>query len=199
MTRLRFTDLEGKPTDVLDMTSLTLDEFRLLVPAFEQAFQAHMALWRLDGQPRTARRYTTYRNCPLPTPEDRLLFILVYLKTNPLQVAHGIMFGLPQGKTNQWIHVLLPILQATQRAMGDAPARTLAELAQRLGVSEEEAAAVVLPAAAGAAPADLPTAALDDPAAAPLFAMMAPNGASRAPRTRMHRKAVLAARKSITR
>lgn len=199
MTRLRFSDLEPKPTDVLDMTSLTLDEFRLLVPAFEQAFQAHMALWRLDGQPRTARRYTTYRNCPLPTPEDRLLFILVYLKTNPLQVAHGIMFGLPQGKTNQWIHILLPILQATQRTLGDAPARTLAQLAQRLGVSEEEAAAVVLPPAAGAARADVPTAALDDPPAAPLFAMMVPNGASRVPRTRKHRKAVLAARRSIIR
>jgi hypothetical protein len=39
-----------------------------------------MADWRLDGRPRTARRYTTYTNCPLPTPEDRLLFILVYLK-----------------------------------------------------------------------------------------------------------------------
>jgi hypothetical protein len=33
----------------------------------------HMADWRLDGRPRTARRYTTYTNCPLPTPEDRRL------------------------------------------------------------------------------------------------------------------------------
>ena len=63
------------------MTSLTVDELRQLVPPFEAAFQAHMAEWRLDGQPRTARRYTTDRNCPLPTPEDRLLCILVYLKT----------------------------------------------------------------------------------------------------------------------
>ena len=74
---------------MLDLTSLTLDEFRQLVPPFETAFQAHMAAWRLDGQPRTARRYTTYQNCPLPTPEDRLLFILVYLKTYPLQVVQG--------------------------------------------------------------------------------------------------------------
>jgi len=70
-----------------------------------------MAQWRLDGKPRTARRFTTYKNCPLPTLEDRLLFVLVYLKTNPLQVAHEIMFGLPQGKTNQWLHVLLPVLR----------------------------------------------------------------------------------------
>src|ERR687887_2755053 len=108
MGTLRFADIQPRPTEVLDLTSLTVEEFRELVPPFEAAFQAHMAEWRLDGKPRTARPYTTYTNCPLPTPADRLLFILVYLKTNPLQVAHGLMFGLPQGKTNQWIHVLLP-------------------------------------------------------------------------------------------
>ena len=59
MRRLRFTDLEPNPTDVLDMTSLTLEEFQLLVPAVETAFQAHMALWRLDGKRRRARRYVT--------------------------------------------------------------------------------------------------------------------------------------------
>ncbi len=78
MGALRFADLRMRPTEVLDLTSLTVNEFGQLVPPFEAAFQAHMARWRLDGQPRTARRYTTYTNCPLPTPEDRLLFILVY-------------------------------------------------------------------------------------------------------------------------
>jgi hypothetical protein len=143
MAGLRFDTIARKPTDVLDMTSLTVDEFRLLVQPVEQAFQAHMAEWPLDGKPRTARRYTTYQNCPLPTPEDRLLFILVYLKTHPLQVAHGILFGLPQGKTNQWIHVLLPVLCAALRQMGDAPSRSLAELAQRLDRTVAEVTVMV--------------------------------------------------------
>jgi hypothetical protein len=56
---------------------LTLEEFQTLVPPFEAAFQAHMAAWRLDGKPRTARQFTVYKNCPLSTPEDRLFFILV--------------------------------------------------------------------------------------------------------------------------
>jgi hypothetical protein len=64
--------------EFLDCTSLTLDEFPQLVPPFETAFHARMAAWRMDGQPRTMRRFTVYTNCPLPTPEDRLLFILVY-------------------------------------------------------------------------------------------------------------------------
>jgi len=144
-----------------------------LIPAFETAFQAHMAVWRLDGKPRTARRFTTYKNCPLPTPEDRLVFILIYLKTNPLQVAHGILFGLPQGKTNQWIHVLLPVLRNALRQLGDAPCRSLAALAQRLAV---------------------PITAVAE-ATAPLFAMMEPSDASRAPKTQLNRKASIAARK----
>src|SRR5712671_5926505 len=110
MANVRFTDVQARPTAFLDFTSLTLDEFQLLVPPFEAAFHAHLAAWRLDGQPRTARRFTVYKNCPLPTPEDRLLFILVYLKTYALQVVQGRLFSMVQGKANQWIHALLPAL-----------------------------------------------------------------------------------------
>ena len=84
-----------------------------------------------------------YKNCPLPTPEDRLLFILTYLKTYSLQVVQGRLFGMGQSKANQWIHVLLPALLAALRALGDAPTRSLTALAQRLGVSEADAASVV--------------------------------------------------------
>jgi len=193
MGTLRFADLQTRPTEVLDLTSLTVDEFRQLVPPFEAAFQAHMAHWRLDGQPRTARRYATYKNCPLPTPEDRLLFLLVYLKTYPLQVVQGRLFGMGQSKAHQWIHVLLVVLRATLRALGDAPTRSLTALAKRLGVAEAEAAAMVEPTATlpAAAPAPAP--------ASPLLATMAPNGASSAPRIRLSRRAVIAARKSATR
>ena len=188
MGSLRFTEIQRRPTEVLDLTSLTLDEFQRLVPPFEAAFEAHMADWRLDGRPRTARRYTTYTNCPLPTPEDRLLFILVYLKTYPLQVVQGQLFGMSQSKAHQWMHVLLPALLATLRALGDAPTRSLTALAQRLGVSEADAAIVVTPLEEEPAPAQ-----------APLLPMTGPNGASSAPKMLLNRKSVIAGRKKITR
>jgi hypothetical protein len=94
MAGLRFTELQSHPLEFLDFTSLTLEEFQQLVPPFETAFHARMAAWRMDGKPRTARRFTVYRNGPLPTPEDRLLFILVYLKTYALQVVHERLFGM---------------------------------------------------------------------------------------------------------
>jgi hypothetical protein len=195
MGSLRFTDLQTRPTEILDLTSLTVDEFQRLVSPFEAAFQAHMAQWRLDGRPRTARGYTTYQNCPLPAPEDRLLFILVYLKTYPLQVVQGRLFGMGQSKAHQWIHVLLVVLQATLRTLGDAPTRSMTKLAARLGVAEAEATALVVPTPEppilGEPPAPAP--------ASPLLATMAPNGASSGPRIRLSRRAVIAARRNATR
>ena len=103
MAHLQYTDVQDRPTEFLDLTSLTLDEFQRLVAPFEAAFQAHMASWRLDGKPRTARQFAVYKTCPLPTPEDRLFFLLTYLKTYSLQVVQGRLFGMRQSKANQWI------------------------------------------------------------------------------------------------
>jgi hypothetical protein len=195
MAGLRFADVQSRPTELLDFTSLTLEEFQSLIPPFEAAFQAHMATWRLDGTPRTARQFSVYKNCPLPTPADRLFFLLTYLKTYSLQVVQGRLFGIGQSKANQWIHVLLPVLLAALRTLGDAPARSLATLAQRLGVSEADAAAVVAPLAEEPAPI------LAVPAtapASPLLPMTGRNGVSSAPRTLLNRPSVIAARKKTT-
>jgi len=194
MAGVRFTDVQARPTEFLDFTSLTLEEFQILIPPFEAAFQAHMAAWRLDGTPRTARQFAVYKNCPLPTPEDRLFFLLTYLKTYALQVVQGRLFGMGQSKANQWIHVLLPALQAALRTLGDTPARSLTALAQRLGVSESAAAAVAVP-REEEPPADAPAAA----PVSPLLPMTAPNGASSAPKMLLNRRTVIAARKRITR
>jgi hypothetical protein len=96
-----------------------------------------------------------------------------------------------QGKADQWIHVLLPALLAALRALGDAPARSLSALAQRLGVSEADAASVVDSREEESAP----VVALDSP----LLPMTAPNGVSFAPKTLRHRRTVIVGRKGTTR
>jgi hypothetical protein len=195
MAGVRFAELQSRPIEFLDFTSVTLDEFQQLVPPFEAAFQARMATWRMDGKPRTARRFTVYQNCPLPTPKDRLSFILTYLKTYALQVVQGRLFGMVQSKANRWLHVLLPALLATLRTLGDAPARSLTALAQRLGVSEADSAIVVAP--PEEAPTPLATAPTTGPAS-PLLPMMAPNDVLSAPKTLLNRPCVIAARKKTT-
>jgi hypothetical protein len=187
MAHLQYTNVQDRPTEFLALTSLTRDEFRQLGPPFEAAFQAHMAAWCLDGKPRTARQFSVYKNCPLPTPEERLFFILAYVKTYALQVVQGRLFGMGQSKANQWIHVLLPALLAALRTLGDAPARSLTALAQRLGGAEVAAVTVVAPLAEEPAPIPAPD--------SPLLPMTAPSGGSSAPKTLLHRRNVIAARK----
>jgi hypothetical protein len=194
MTGVRFADVQARPAEFLNLTSLTLEEFEALVAPFEAAFQDHMAAWRLDGKPRTARRFTVYRTCPLATPEDRLFFLLTYLKTYTVQVVQGRLFGMSQSKANQWIHVLLPALLAALRGLGDAPARSLTALAHRLAVSEGPLVVAPLE-----EPAPSPASAPVAGQGSPLLLMTGRNGALSAPRTLLNRRTVTVARKRTTR
>src|SRR5437868_2948970 len=63
MAGVRFADMRFRPAAFLDFTSLTGEEFEILIPPFEAAFQAHMTRWCLDGTPRTNRRFSVYRTC----------------------------------------------------------------------------------------------------------------------------------------
>lgn len=172
---LRYETEKDKAYRILDLTSLTVEEFEQLVEPFEQAFVRHMREWTMEGKPRTARAYTPYANSPLPTSEDRLLFILSYLKVAALQVAHGALFGMSQSNANKWIHLLLVVLHQTLRDLGDVPARHLHALEQRL--AELQAS---------------------DECASPLFFMMAPNDRSLVPTITISKKRVIAARNSVT-
>src|SRR6185436_11348623 len=163
-TMLRYTTEKDKAYRILDLTSLSVGEFEQLVEPFEQAFVRHMQEWTMEGKPRTARAYTPYANSPLPTKEDRLLFLLSYLKVASLQVAHGALFGMTQPNANKWLHLLLLVLHQTLRDLGDAPARHLLALRERLAALETDTEQQAL--------AALET---DDAAdTAPLFITMAP-------------------------
>src|SRR5215510_8831849 len=197
MKGVRFTELQSRPIEFLDFTSVTLAEFQQLVPPFETAFPCHMAAWRRDGTPRSTRRFTVDKTCPLPTPEDRLLFILTYVKTYALHVVQGRLCGMVPSKAKRWIHLRLPVLLAALRALGDAPARSLTALAQRLGVAAAAAAVDVPLAAELPRVASTPSAPIAGPPS-PLLPMTAPNGASSAPKTLLPRRTVRAGRKKTT-
>lgn len=171
---LRYAELTNPTHQVRELTSLTLEEFTAIIPSFEAAFQAHMQEWTMTGQPRTARSFTVYTNCPLPTPEDRLLFVVSYLKHAPRQAYHGATFGLIQSSVSTWLNILIPVLRTALRADGLSPSRTVDELRARMGDPD------------AATPAESP------------FFTMAPNDPSRAPKTVVNRKTTGAARRTTT-
>jgi hypothetical protein len=124
---LTYAQLKESPKDFLAATSLTVDEFEHLLPVFETNLAARRPAptHTLKGQPRQRKAGAGPKE-QLPTPADKLLFILVYQKTYPLQTMHGLQFGLSQPRTNYWIQTLLPLLQQVLADLGHRPERDAA-------------------------------------------------------------------------
>ena len=154
------------------MTGLTEAEFTALLPHFEHALGADLQARTIDGQPRTSRRYRTYKTCPLPTVADKLLFILTYVKQHPIQEVQGQLFGMSQSNANKWIHLLHPVLNQALVDQELLPARTADDLATML-----------------TPPATAP------PARASLFFMMGLNDPSSVQKTLRNSKSMTVARK----
>jgi hypothetical protein len=134
-------------------TGLDTATFTSFLPQFTSAMEHYLNHTTLDGYIREGDRAITYANSPLPTPADRLLFILTYLKQNAIQEVHGQLFGMSQSNVSKWVRLLLDILNTALAGQGVLPARTAADLAAQLQAES----------------------ALIDPEAPPFFAMMARN------------------------
>ena len=113
-------------------TGLDTATFTTFLPHFTNAMEHYLNHLTLDGYIREGDRAITYANSPLPTPADRLLFILTYLKQNAIQEVHGQLFGMSQSNVSMWVRRLLDVLDAALAAQRLLPARTAAELADRL-------------------------------------------------------------------
>jgi len=107
----------------LVLTGLTVKEFEALLPPFRDAYQRKYVNARTLAGHRRRRRIGGGRRGQLDTPEQKLLFILVYQKTYPLQTVMGELFGFSQAAANQWIHRLLPVLQEGLTTLGVMPER----------------------------------------------------------------------------
>lgn len=127
--------LQADRRQFLALTGLTLSEFQLLLTAFPQAYQQlYPATQTAEGQPRQ-RSVGGGGKGRLEQPEDKLLFIVVYVKTYPLQVVMGELFGLSQPQVNYWIHRLLPVLRSALDSLGALPEREPTHFAQAPGAS----------------------------------------------------------------
>lgn len=128
---LTYADLKDNRLRFLAVTSVTPDEFERLLPAFAAAYAAQQSRTHTQtGAPRQ-RQAGGGRKANLASIEDKLLFILMYHKTYPLQTTHGLQFGLSQAQTNEWIHRLTPLLNVALVQLGYAPERDPVAFAQR--------------------------------------------------------------------
>ena len=128
---LSYHTLKDKPREFLAATGLRLAEFECLLPAFQAAYEhQYPPDLTYEGKARQRGAGGGAKGTLLSF-ADKLLFILVYQKTNPLQVMHGLQVALSQSQANYWIQRLRPVVQHALRAMGQAPERD----AQRVEMS----------------------------------------------------------------
>ena len=136
---MNYQELKSKATAFLCATGLTVDEFEQLLPVFGQAYRVLYPVeqtlagkghqWQVGGGAKSV----------LASLADKLLFILVYEKTYPLQTMHGLQFGLSQGRTNYWLHHLLPVLQRALTHLKLTPVREASQLAASPALAEAAA------------------------------------------------------------
>jgi len=122
---LAYEDLKHKPRVLRAMTSLGRSEFDELLDCFTQAWDEETGASLKDaskgGRPPIIKSMA-----------DRLLFILFYLKTYPLQEVIAHLFGLSQGQANFTIHQLSAILNKALESKGHKPVRLPDEMLSRL-------------------------------------------------------------------
>ena len=130
---MNYTYYHQKEKSFRSLTGLSTGQFSELLPYFEQAHNGYFTKYDMNGKFRDSRRsFTIYGNSPLPTVEDRLFFILVYLKNNPLQEYHAACFDMDQKHCNTFIHVLNHILEECLHDAGVMPADTQKEFSELL-------------------------------------------------------------------
>jgi len=111
---LHYHEVKKHPKVLKAMTSLNEEEFNKLCESFEEA-------WNESTDSRDPS--TGGRPEKLLLIEDKLLFILFYLKTYPLQEVLGYLFSMTQSQANEWIYRLTQILQKALQKQNALPAR----------------------------------------------------------------------------
>lgn len=140
---ITYAQLKDRPRDFLAATGLTDAEFQYVLPVFERLYKARFSsAFTLAGKPRQRKPGAGAKGV-LSAIEDKLLFILVYEKTYPLQTMQGLQFGLSQAQANYWIHQLLPILKQALQELGLAPERDPEQVDSRV-LSEETAGNLIV-------------------------------------------------------
>jgi hypothetical protein len=119
---VRYDKVKKNAPQVLSLTGFTVFEFESLLPIFKYEWEEYYSHFTLKGKVRERISYGR-KTGKIPLIGDKLLFILSYLKNNPLQEYHGATFGMTQPQCNEWIHLLSKILVKTLKRIGELPDR----------------------------------------------------------------------------
>ena len=119
-----YNNLKQNEAQFLSVVGIKFQHFNILVEFFEPCWEAYISVYTVSGDyRRTVKKYR--KDDVFPDIETMLIFILSYLKNNPLQQAHAATFNMNQPQANLWIHLLKRILNNTLEKANCIPCRTV--------------------------------------------------------------------------
>lgn len=119
---MKYDKIRKNPKQLLSLTGFTVVEFEAFLPTFKYHWEEYYSHFTLTGKPRERISYNR-KSGKIPLIGDKLLFILSYLKNNPLQEYHGATYNMTQPQCNEWVHLLSDILVKTLKTLGELPDR----------------------------------------------------------------------------
>jgi hypothetical protein len=121
--------VKDRPTLFLAMTGLSQEEFAHILPVFQDAWDAYLRQAYRERPDRQRQYGGGQRESVLVSIEDKLLFILDYLKVYPLQEILAFEFDMMQSTANDWIHILSDVLKTALGRGGHLPERVSGRVA----------------------------------------------------------------------
>ena len=115
----------------LSLTSLEPEEFNHLLSEFAPLWEKYYRYHTTLGKKRKIVCYEEHKSALLQGTGQKLFFLMVYLKNNPLQTFQAATFGVSQPKVSKITHILLSIFDETLKKMNLMPCRD-GELLQSL-------------------------------------------------------------------
>jgi len=110
------------------MTGLNLKAFKAIESSFAEAYQESLN----KPEKERKRQQGGGRKATLRTTSDKLLYILMYLKCYPTFDLMGVLFNFDRSCAHDWVHRLLPILEATLGKKQVLPERKINSIAEFL-------------------------------------------------------------------
>ena len=133
---MQYDKIKTRPVQFVGITGLKVEDFNFLLPYFKAEWDEYNEFFTLGGLPRQRKSYSRV-DTVIPKIADKLMFLLIYLKTNPLQEHHAASFGMTQSQANILIHLLCGLLRKTLKRLGELPERNEYRLKYILKLCED--------------------------------------------------------------
>jgi DDE superfamily endonuclease/Helix-turn-helix of DDE superfamily endonuclease len=135
---MEYSIISKNATQFLALTSVEISEFESLLLNFRPICEKYFRYHTLEGKKRKIITSKEHGNASLKGTEEKLFFLLIYLKTNSLQEHHAAAFGISQAKVSRISRILLNLLNETLKKMGMLPLRDGELLKQHLANHAEK-------------------------------------------------------------